>query len=202
MNAVRLLRRIVVMMILLSALCGCQRTLFESAPAAAAACDPALVGRWLSLGERKDETGELEALVDARCGLVMTEHERDGDKRSDATLLRNVHSGGVKYLWVDAAWANRSFEVDPTLLDRSGDIYLFAYRLRRDTLELAAPPHRALAHRVLDKDIPGEVLMQGDDLAVRVAGDSAALRKILATHRLFHFEQPLRFRRAKADEAP
>ena len=49
---------------------------------------------------------------------------------------------------------------------------------------------------------PGEVLMQGDDLAVRVAGDSAALRKILATHRLFHFEQPLRFRRAKADEAP
>ena len=44
--------------------------------------------------------------------------------------------------------------------------------------------------------------MQGDDLAVRVAGDSAALRKTLATHRLFHFEQPLRFRRAKADEAP
>lgn len=178
---------------------ACQRTIFQSAPTAATACDAALVGRWLSQGDRPDESGELEAIVGTDCSLQVIEHERGGSKRAAPTTLRNGVRAGVRYLWLDAAWANRSFEIEPTVLDREGDVYLFAYRLRRDVLELAAPPHRALAHRVLDKDIAGEVLMQGEELAVRVSGDTEATAKILRTHRLFRFEQPLRFKRADTE---
>lgn len=183
------------------ALAACQRTVFENPPATLAACDPALVGRWLSLGDREEESGELEAIVASDCRMQVIEHERSGPRRLPPTQLRNGVRAGVRYLWLEAAWANRGFEIQPTVLDRDGDVYLFAYRVRRGVLELAAPPHRALAHRVLDKDIAGEVLMQGDELAVRVAGDRNAIAKTLGRHRLFRFEQPLRFRRAGAEAA-
>jgi hypothetical protein len=180
---------------------ACQRTVFESPPAAAAACDPALAGRWLSLGDRAEERGELEANIDAACGLVTIERKQAGPQRSTPTTLRHARVDGMNYLWVDAAWVHRNFEVEAGVLDRPGDVYLYAWRLRGDQLLLSAPPHRALAHHVLDKDIKGDVLMQDEDLTIRVRGDAAATRAMLRKHRLFRFDEPLRFERAAADAA-
>ena len=199
MNAIRDVGRCLSLAACLILLSACERTVFESAPATAAACDPALVGRWLSQGDRDEDDGELEAVVGADCSLQVTEHEQTGPKRSEPTTLRNARTGGVSYLWVDAVWANRNFDVDPTVIDHEGDVYLYAYRLRRDELQLATPPPRALAHRVLDKDIAGELLMHDDELAVRVSGNGEAIRKALGKHRLFRFDKPMRFRRAKSE---
>ena len=185
-------------------LAGCQRTVFENAPAAAEACDPTLVGRWLSQDDDTPENaGEIEATIGADCSLDMVEHKKDGDKRYERTQLSTARVGGQKYLWLDAAWSNRAFDVDSTPLDHAGDVYLFAYRLRRDELSLASPPERALAHKVLDKDIPGEVLLHEDELTVRVTGDSATIRKVLGKHRLYRFDDDaLRFRRAPQEKTP
>ena len=180
----------------LLALAGCQRTLFENPPVAAGPCDADLVGEWLSEGEKRAEDGELQAIVGPTCELVVVERESDGEKRSPPTQLHTGRAGGVRYLWVDAAWANRAFEVEPAAIDHAGDVYLHAYALSRDVLRVAAPPHRALAHRVIDKDIAGEVLMLGDELAVRVTGDAGAVRKTLSKHRVFRMDEALRFRRA------
>lgn len=180
-------------------LAGCQRTVFEHPPAAADACDPDLAGRWLSQGERAEEHGELEVVVESNCSLQLVEHKRTGERVLPQTQLRNARVGGVRYLWLDAAWANRHFDVETSLLDHDGDVYLFAYSISRDRLRLASPPHRALAHRVLDKDIAGDVLLHESELTVRVHGEPDAIRKVLAKHRLFRFDEALHFRRA--DEA-
>jgi hypothetical protein len=183
-------------------LAGCERTVFQSAPAAAQDCDPDLVGRWLSQGDKDDKDGELEAIVDKRCQLVTIEHKQDGARRSEPTTLHNARIGGVRYLWLDAAWANRSFEVKPNVLDRDGDVYLFAYRVRSGRLRLSNAPPQAIAHRVLDKDIDGSVLMHDNELTVRVEGDAEAIRKLLGKHRVFRFDAPLRFRLAPAKATP
>ena len=196
--------RAVALMASLLALAGCERTLFERSPAEAG-CDPALAGRWLSHDQDARDEGELVATIDAQCRLTTVEHKASGPRRSAPTTLRTGQAGGVRYLWLDAAWANTSFEVKTNSLDREGDIYLFAYRLSGDRLDLAAPPHRSVAHRVLDKDVPGEVLKQDDELTVRITGERDALRKMLRTYRIFRFDDALRFRRAppgEADEKP
>lgn len=192
--------RAATLLLLVLTLAGCERTLFEHSPAAAG-CDPALAGRWLSQDQDAKAEGELVATVDAQCRLTTVEHKSDGARRSAPTTLRTGRADGVRYLWLDAAWANSSFEVQRNALDQEGDVYVFAYRLRGDRLELAPPPHRSLAHRVLDKDVPGEVLMQDDSLTVRLTGEPEALRKTLRRYRLFRFDDALRFRRAKPDEA-
>jgi hypothetical protein len=178
------------------ALAGCQRTSFENPPAADAGCDPDLVGEWRSEGDRRSEDGELIAVIGPACDLVTVEHRTDGERRSPSTTLHTGRAGGVRYLWVDTGWANASFEVDAHAIDRPGDIYLYAYTISRDVLRVAAPPHRALAHRVIDKDIPGEVSMRGDELAVRITGDQASVRNTLSKHRVFRMDEALRFRRA------
>ena len=183
-------------------LAGCQRTVFEHAPGPAQACDPSLAGNWLSRGDSSSDDGELEAQIGVDCSLVVIEHKQAGPRQSEPTRLHTARIDGVRYLWIDAAWANRSFEVVANALDHEHDVYLFAYRNSRSELRLAAPPHRALAHRVLDKDIPGGVLMQGDDLTVRVDGDSDAIRKLLRKQRLFPFDGALRFRRVGGESAP
>lgn len=188
--------RFAALLLLTLASAGCQRTLFENPPVAASACDPDLVGEWRSEGDKRSEDGELVAFVGPTCELVTVEQRGDGERRSQPTTLHTGRAGGVRYLWVDAAWANGSFEVDASAIDKPGDVYLYAYSISRDVLRLAAPPHRALAHRVIDKDIPGEVSMLGDELAVRVTGDQDSVRKTLAKHRVFRMDEALRFRRA------
>jgi hypothetical protein len=188
--------RFAVLPLLLLALAACQRTLFENPPVADAGCDPALVGEWRSEGDRRSEDGELVVFVGPACDLVTLEHGNDGERRSQPTTLHTGRAGGVRYLWVDAAWANASFEVEANRIDRPGDVYLYAYALSRDVLRVATPPHRALAHRVIDKDIPGEVSMLGDELVVRVTGAPASVRDTLSKHRVFRMDEALRFRRA------
>jgi hypothetical protein len=191
--------RAAALLLSLLALAGCERTLFERSPADAG-CDPALAGRWLSQGRDAKDEGELVATIDAQCRLTTVEHKAEGPRRSAPTTLRTGQADGVRYLWLEAAWANASFEIERNALDHDGDIYLFAYRLRGDRLDLAAPPHRAVAHRVLDKDVPGEVLKQDDELTVRVTGERDALRKMLRSYRIFRFDDALRFRRARGGE--
>lgn len=182
---------------------ACQRTLFQHAPAEAEACDPALVGRWLSQGDRPEENGEIEARVDANCRLQVFEHEHGGTKTSPTTTLRNARVDGTRYLWVDAGWANQAFEIDATPLDQAGDVYLFAYQPSRDRLRLAGAPERALAHRVLDKDIAGEVMLHDENLTVRLEGEPAAIRKTLRKHRLFRFNKDaLTFVKAEPGDSP
>lgn len=177
-------------------LAGCQRTLFENAPVASTGCDPDLVGEWRSEGGKRSEDGELIAFVGAACELVTVEHGSQGERRSPPTILHTARSGGVRYLWVDAAWANASFEVEPSALDQSGDVYLYAYSISRDVLRVAAPPHQALAHRVIDKDIAGSVFMTQNELVVRIVGDAQAIRGTLSKHRVFRMDEALRLRRA------
>jgi hypothetical protein len=183
-------------------LTGCERTVFRHAPAEAAAeCDPALVGRWLSQDDNPQEEGELVATVDAQCRLVTVERKAEGPRTSAPTTLRSGRADGVRYLWVDAAWANASFDVDATPLDQPGDVYVFAWRTSRGQLELAAPPHRSLAHKVLDKDMEGEVMLHDDSLTVRLTGERDELRKLLRTWRVYRFDKSLRFRRDDGADA-
>ena len=178
-------------------LAACQRTVFENAPVeAAAGCDPDLVGTWHSEGDTRAEDGELRAVVGPDCTLVVFERKPAGEKRSPPTTLHTGRTGGVRYLWVDAAWVHAAFDVGATAIDREGDVYLYAWRTSRDVLRLAAPPHRALAHRVIDDDIDGEVMLAGDNLVVRVKGSPEAVRKTLSRHRLFRLDEALRFRKA------
>jgi hypothetical protein len=182
------------------ALTACERTVFESPPAAAAAaCDTALVGRWLSEGDAPGDRGELEAIIDAECRLQTIEHKQDGPRHSTPTALNLAKVDGQHYLWFDAAWAHAQFEVESNLLDRPGDIYLYAYRLKGTKLSLAAPPHRALATRIIERDIRGDVLLQDDSVTVRVEGDSDAIRAMLRKRKPFRFgDDALRFTRAPA----
>lgn len=191
-----LLRRAGVLAALL-ALAGCERTVFESPPSDRTRCDKALVGDWLSEGDRHSDTGELRASVAADCTLRVTEQRAGGPRESGPVTLHSDRLGGQPYLWLDADWAHRSFDVEPGPLAQAGDVYLFAYGTTgRDGLTLYSPRHRALAHRVLDKDVRGEVLAQDDALTVRIPGDTESTAALLRKYRLFDTANGIRFRRA------
>lgn len=177
-------------------LAGCERAVFESAPAASGGCDATLVGHWLSVGDGSERDGEFEAIVAPGCQLTTIEHKAEHEVRSEPTQFSTARVDRINYLWLDAGWSHRSFEVESTLLDEPGDIYLLAYRQRRDTLELSRPALRSLAHKVLDKDVRGEVLLHDDNFVVRVSGDTDVMRAQLRRHRIFRFDDTLRFRRA------
>ena len=191
----RLLRRIAALAALL-ALAGCERTVFESPPPERTRCDKALVGEWLSEGDHHSQEGELRASVGADCRLRVTERKAAGDRVSDPVTLHSDRLGGAAYLWLDADWAHRSFDVDAGPLGKPGDVYVFAYKATgHNHLTLYSPRHRALAHRVLDKDVSGEVLARDDALAVRIPGDVAATAALLRKYRLFDTKNGIRFRR-------
>jgi hypothetical protein len=179
------------------ALGACERTVFQNPPAAAAACPPELVGRWLSEGDGPEDRGEMEAIIDAQCRLTTIEHKQDGPRRSAPTPLHLAEVDGQRYAWFDAAWAHAQYEVEPNLLDQPGDVYLYAYRLKGSRLTLAAPAHRKLAARILERDLRGSVLSHDDTLTVRIEGDRDAIRAFLRKQRPFRFdEESLRFVRA------
>lgn len=178
-------------------LCGCERTVFESPPSDSARCDKALVGHWVSEGDDGARDGELIAHVDPGCTLRVEQTRDGGVQRSASTPLRSDRLAGGRYLWVDAAWAHATFDVESGPLDQPGDIYLLSYTSTgRDRLTLYAVRHRALAHRVLDKDIAGELLARENALAVRIPGDSDATAALLRKYRLFDTGSGIGFRRA------
>jgi hypothetical protein len=192
------LSRLALVAVAALALGACERTVFQNPPAvAAAACDPDLVGRWLSEGDTPEDRGEMEAIIDADCGLVTIEHKQDGPRRSAPTTLHLAKVDGQHYAWFDAAWAHSQFEVDSNLLDQPGDVYLYAYRVKGSRLSLAAPPHRKLARQVIDRDVSGEVLVHDDTVTVRIEGDADAIRAMLRKRKPFRFDgESLRFVRA------
>ncbi len=184
-------------------LAGCQRTLFEAPPAAALGCDPALAGQWLSKGDGKDVDGELRVLVDAQCSLHTVELRSDGERISGHTRVGTVDLGRQTIVVIDAAWANRSFDLQAGPLDRPGDVYLFAYRLRgTDTLQLLPVRHKAVAEWALADKLEADILLQDGSLTVRVRGDANAQRDQLRRLRLFDRAAPLTFLRAAAGTPP
>ena len=185
--------------VLLLLLTACQRTVFEHPPAAAD-CDPALTGLWLSHGEPPEADGELELRIGADCRLETLSHERNGERRSEPTHLSTAQIGKRRLLWVDAGWANRSFDIEPGPLDRPGDVYVFAYRLRDGELRLFAADDRALAHAIIDDRVDGDLLQRGDDLVVRVRGKSEDIAKLVGKQRLWQRDTQLNFVRSLRDE--
>ncbi len=176
--------------LLVLALAGCQITTFETAPLAAAACDPALSGRWLSLGDDGERDGELELRLGGDCRLEVDDLDKGVLRQGAATTLRVAEYGGEHYAWVDAAWLRERF--GPEFEAPKSDTYLMRYRVRGDELCLRALDHVAIAHQIIDGDLPGEVHYADHRLSNRITGPATpavlARRGVFARDEL-HFKR-------------
>lgn len=184
------------------ALGGCQRSLFSQPPAATSGCAGALQGRWVSVDQRGKPDGEIAATVDADCRLSVVESRPEGPRTWPPVALASGRVAGRDLVWLDAAAINRAFEITAGPLDRDGTVYVFAYTLKRDRLDLLPLDHRRLARRVLDGKLDGAVLADGSDITVRVDADAEALASVWRERRSFRRTEPLRFRRTAAPDAP
>jgi hypothetical protein len=158
-------------------LAGCETTSFQAPPVAAAACDRALVGTWDSIGDKREENGEVELRIDDQCMLLFIEHEKDGTKEGTPTQLHVGNDNGSGYLWVDGAWVASRFDMKQA--PPAGDIFLVRYRIKNDQLTLQAPDDKAIAHRIIDGKINGEVRRIDGNLDNRILApiDPAVLRQ-------------------------
>lgn len=189
------MKRIVLMALVLG-LAGCQATSFETAPLTATACDPALTGRWLSIDDEGKADGEVEIRVSDDCQLEVDDREKGVARQGPATALFVAEHVGEHFAWVDAAWVRARFAPEVAITD--GDIYLMHWRVKSDDLWLRAPDHVAIAHKIIDGDIPGEVHSAEHRLRNRITGPAAP--KLLEANDFFDRDE-LRFRRSK-DGAP
>jgi len=190
---------------------GCESTRFEAPPVAQSTGDEALFGRWLSVGDRPDEMGEVELRIephgwgerDAESGidtfnfatlLTFVENKKEGTVTGEATRLGYGHDGDRHYLWVDANWAEVRMGEKPRA--NKGDVFVFRYRVRGDRLEVWQVDTNAIAHRVIDNQLKGDVHQADDELHVRLKApvDPKALRA-----RGFWDEDVLLFERAPVD---
>ena len=188
---------------LLALLCGCESVVFEAPPVAAQACDPALVGNWLSVGDKPGDRGEVELRIAADCSLLFVEHRKDGVRTDAPTPLHVGRDGRIAYAWVDARWAEKRMQDPPSPAagERSsefaaGDIVLMRYEVSARRLQVRQADARAFAHRVVDEKIKGTVQAKDSDLAVRVTAPVDPRR--IRDGKLFLREQ-MRFERAPAD---
>jgi hypothetical protein len=163
--------------LLLAALCGgCETVVFEAPPVAAQACDPALVGNWLSKGDKPGSDGEVELRIAADCALLFVEHEHGAPREGEPTALHVGRDGRIAYAWVDARWAETRMALNEDRAKATasqfaaGDIVLMQYSLSGKRLELRNASPKPFAHRIIDDEIKGEVTRRSNgDLAVRVA---------------------------------
>ena len=168
--------------LLLAALCGgCETVVFEAPPVAATACDPALVGNWLSEGDKPGNTGEVELRIGADCTLLFVEHEHGAPREGEPTTIHVGRDGKINYAWVDARWADARMSLSSDSTPEgsgsekasgfaAGDIVLYQYRVTPRLLELHKPEPKAFAHQIIDDRFKGEVHQDKDGgLAVRVA---------------------------------
>ncbi len=187
--------RIVLLLLVLLTTTACQRTLFQQAPGPDG-CDPALAGEWWSLGDADDPDGELQATIGRDCSIFVVERDAEGERRSAPSTLGSARLGGRAIVWFDAAWANRSFEIEGDALDQPGDRYVYAYRFERgDRLTLFPIRHEALARAAVENRLKADVLLLDGNLTVRVRAEADELRRLLGRKRVFDDKQPLRFRR-------
>ena len=158
-------------------LAGCETTSFEAPPVAATACDRALVGTWDSIGDKREDNGEVELRIDDQCMLLFIEHEKDGTKQGAPAQLHVGNDHGTGYLWVDGAWVASRFDMKTP--PPAGDIFLVRYRTRNDRLTLQAPDDKAIAHRIIDGKFNGEVRRIDGNLNNRIMApvDPAVLRE-------------------------
>ena len=155
---------------LILGLAGCEATTFEKPPVAELACDAQLVGDWLSVADpgSNDTPGEVELQIDQACHLSMIEHKKDGDVGGDATALHIGRDGSQRYFWIDADWAfKRAQSTEPA---PAGDVYLLRYEISGRELQLHTADNRAIAHRILDDKLHGEVHKTESTLVNRLTG--------------------------------
>ena len=194
--------------LVLAALCGgCETVVFEAPPVAAQACDPQLVGNWLSVGDKPQNSGEVELRIAADCKLLFVEHEHGAPRLGEPAYLRVGRDGRIAYAWVNARWAEKrmdsSSSAEPKLPEEPseflpGDLVLMRYRVTDRTLEFRNADPKLFAHRVIDEQIKGTVARNDQGrLAVRVSAPVDP--KPLRDARLFPRGE-MRFRRAPADD--
>lgn len=174
---------------------GCQRTLLSQAPASGTGCDSDLVGYWVSLGKDDDPDGEIEATLSSDCIVSVTEHRKDGPRVWPPVKLASARVAGRDLLWLDATATNAAYQIEPEAIDREASVYVFAYQVRRDRLTMLQPDHRRLARQVVDGELDGAVLMEGQNIVVRLDGDTDELAGALGKRASFQRDEALRFRR-------
>lgn len=170
MKAVDTILRSCVAVAVLLALAGCEATTFQNPPLAEQACDPQLNGDWLSVADSKDNDtpGEVELQIDKTCSLALVEHKKDGDARGDITMLHVGRDGAQGYFWLDATWAfKRAQSTEPA---PAGDVYVLRYVLHDNDLQLYTIDDRAIAHRILNEELKGEVHKTESTLVNRLTG--------------------------------
>jgi hypothetical protein len=169
------MKRLLIVLLLAAGCVGCETVVFQAPPVAAQSCDPALVGRWLSVGDQPGEHGEVELKITADCTLWFVEHEKNGIDQGEPTTLHVGRDGRIAYAWVDARWTEKRMQDSP---DRwkggtgsginEGDLVLLKYRASGRSLEFRMADAKAFAHRVIDGKIKGTVDSDEDEIAVRV----------------------------------
>ena len=166
-------------MLLLASLIGCEATTFQKPPLAEAACDPQLVGDWLTVPDpgTSEVAGEGELQIDKTCRLIVIDHKQDKTRAdqanaSDPTQLHVGHDGTQGYFWVDSAWAFRFARSD--LLPPAGDVTVLRYGISGDDLSLSLTDDRAIAHHLIDSNLQGDVRKIDNTVLNRITGTLAA----------------------------
>ncbi len=157
-------------LVLLIGLSGCEATTFQNPPLAERVCDQQLVGDWISITDSSsnDAPGEIELQIDKACSLWMIEHKKDGDVSGDATAIHVGRDGTQDYFWIDAPWAfKRAQSTEPA---PAGDIYVLRYNLSGQELQLYTIDNRAVAQRILDDELKGEIHKTEGTLVNRLTG--------------------------------
>jgi len=181
--------------LLLLGLASCEVTTFQNPPVAELACDARLVGDWFSVpdSDHSDDTpGELELKIDKTCNVSIIEHNKDGDKRHDPEALHVGRDGAQDYAWLDyqvlskalfngdnlghkappntpasaSASASASDSDDPVV--PAGDVYVMRYSVHDKDLQILQPDNHAIAHRIIDGKLSGEVSKKDHTLLNRL----------------------------------
>jgi hypothetical protein len=166
-------------LLLIAAFCsGCETVVFQAPPVAAQPCDAALVGNWLSVGDKPGNAGEVELRIAGDCTLSFVEHEHGAPREGEPTALHVGRDGAIAYAWVDARWAEKRMDTSTKAAGQAaepsgfaaGDIVLMRYRVSGHRLELRNADPKRFAHRIIDGAIPGTVARDDQGhLAVRVS---------------------------------
>lgn len=182
----------------LALLCACQGTTFQTPPLAAATCDSALPGRWISINENGRPDGEMVLLFSADCHLDVTDRSKGNIREGEATQAYVAQSGKDGFMWVNAGWAAQRFDF-ADLAVNPADIFLMRYSWDQGELLFNDVDDKAVAHLIIDGKIPGTVDYEDDRLLNRITGP--ARPEVLALPGVFSTEI-LRFRRDDGNGKP